>query len=184
MDKTLRMMQVIAITAICMAMLAGCGKTEEITEVTLETTATIVEETTKPVTIPTEDGCEGVEPLDFSEPTVETSEEVEESGSKETVATEISEGTAAKATETTEPIDLITPTENEKTTEPTESSGPCCEYDKYMAMSPSEQEAYMRSFSDPMAFISWSQTAEAEHKAHDDTINVEGGDLDIGDYME
>lgn len=112
--------------------------------------------------------------------------EVDGGNEPETTRPATQKPTEHKATEPkpTEPK----PTEPKPTepipTEPPVSDGPCCEYEKYLAMSPAEQESYVRTFSDPMAFIQWSQNAEAEHKAHDDTINVEGGDLNIGDFMK
>ena len=41
----------------------------------------------------------------------------------------------------------------------------------------------MESFASPLEFIQWSRTAEAEHKEHDSSVEVEGGDLDIGDFI-
>lgn len=89
-----------------------------------------------------------------------------------------------EAPKPTEPQETTKPTEAPKPTEPPVSDGPCCDYEEYLALSPAEQEAYMRTFSNPMDFIEWSKKAEAEHNAHDDTIIVEGGNLDIGDYMK
>lgn len=118
--------------------------------------------------------------------------------SNEVTEPESTEGEASESTPMETEHVGITPTESDhtvidstepKNTEPTSaelpiSDVPCCEYDKYLAMSPAEQEAYMRTFSDPMTFIQWSQNAEEEHKAHDDTIIVEGSELNIGDYIQ
>lgn len=103
---------------------------------------------------------------------------------QETIKPTATEPTMPDFAEVTKPEETPEHTEALKPTEPPVSSSPCCEYDKYLSMSPAEQEAYMRTFSNPLEFIQWSQDAEAEHKAHDDTIVVEGGDLNIGDFME
>lgn len=63
------------------------------------------------------------------------------------------------------------------------SQGCGCEYAAYLAMSPGGQQAYYESFSSPEAFIAWSQSARAAHEGHDDSVRVEGGDLNIGDYI-
>lgn len=85
----------------------------------------------------------------------------------------------------TMPSHSTEPTENTDPAEETKPDGTtCCAYGAYMKMSAAEQQAYMNTFSSPLAFVDWCKRAEAEHKAHDDTIIVEGGDLDVGDYIE
>lgn len=91
-------------------------------------------------------------------------------------------------------VETTKPNDNTETTEPNEGQesdeetkpeeGFCCEYARYLAMSPADQEAYMNTFKSPLDFIEWCKTADAEHKEHDDSTNVEGGDVDIGDYMD
>lgn len=138
-------------------------KHTESTESTEETKST---EETEPI----EDtkSAEGTEPPQGTEPTEET---------KPVEGTQLSEST--------EPTEDVEPTEG---TEPTEGAapddGPCCDYGAYLEMSPAEQQAYMNTFSSPLDFIEWCKTAEAEHTDHDDSVTVEGGDLDIGDYID
>lgn len=57
------------------------------------------------------------------------------------------------------------------------------EYEKYMAMSPEEQEAFFETFDSPEAFIKWFNNAKAKYEAGNDSIVVEGGGIDIGDYQ-
>lgn len=57
------------------------------------------------------------------------------------------------------------------------------EYEKYMAMSPEEQEAFFETFDSPEAFIKWFNNAKAKYESSNDSIVVEGGGIDIGDYQ-
>lgn len=83
------------------------------------------------------------------------------------------------STETTNPNEVtIEETSPEKLAE---SCG--CDYAKYLALSAEAQEAYMDSFASPKDFINWCRNAEAEHATHDNRTVVEGGILDIGDYI-
>ena len=41
----------------------------------------------------------------------------------------------------------------------------------------------MNTFSSPLKFVEWCREMEMKHKEHDDSIDVEGGDVDVGDYM-
>lgn len=120
-------------------------------------------------------------------PTVKNNNTTKETTPKATTPT----ATVPKATEPTVP-ESTTPTVTEpkstestapETTEPSVSVDYCCEYAEYMAMSPQDQEAKMRSFSDTMAFIAWNQNAAAEHEEHTDTIEIEGGSLNVADYI-
>lgn len=113
------------------------------------------------------------------------------------------DSTPVKPEATNKPIESTKPVEN---TEPVETSKPstsstpsvspnptatpsegeteyCCEYDAYLAMSAADQETYMNSFSSVMEFIAWSKTALNEHEEHKEKIEVEGGDLNIGDFI-
>ena len=88
----------------------------------------------------------------------------------------------------TEPAETTAPTEPAETTAPTEpddsGSEYCnCAYAQYLAMSPASQQAYMDSFDSPMAFIDWCRAAEKEHEGHNTAIEVEGGDLNVGDFI-
>ena len=64
------------------------------------------------------------------------------------------------------------------------SGGGLTEYEKYIAMSPEKQQAYFESFSDPEDFFKWYNTAKAEYDKKNDAVEVEGGSIDIGDYMD
>lgn len=56
-------------------------------------------------------------------------------------------------------------------------------YEKYIALSPEKQQEYFESYSDPEDFFKWYNTSKAEYdKEHE--ADVEGGSIDIGDYMD
>ena len=57
-------------------------------------------------------------------------------------------------------------------------------YEKYISMSPEDQQAYFESYSSPDAFFKWFNAAKAEYDKNNDAIEVEGGNIDIGDYMD
>lgn len=68
------------------------------------------------------------------------------------------------------------------TSEPTKPSNKMT-YEKYIAMSSEKQQEYFESYSDPDDFFKWYNLAKAEYdKAH--KADVEGGSVDIGDYMD
>ena len=58
-------------------------------------------------------------------------------------------------------------------------------YEKYIAMSGAEQQAFFESFSDPAAFIAWYNTAKAAYDAaqKDNTITGDGN-IDLGDLIK
>ena len=142
---------------------------------------------TKPISAPT--AAPTVAPTEYTLPKGEGVEEIPDEISESTNPTESS----AQPTEgkdnpaETEPV-------SDKETEPAETTAPTepddsgseycnCAYAQYLAMSPSGQQAYMDSFDSPMAFIEWCRAAEKEHNDHDTSIKVEGGDLDVGDFI-
>lgn len=201
-----RRILIIVMTGIISIMLMSCGKKENVTfdvDATEESVAVQLTETNAP-SLPEGEGTgEGPalpeDVIDFSASAATESESIElgvnrpkstEPKVTEPKATEVhaTEPTPTEAkpsdSDPTEPKPTESKPTEPKPTEPPVKVGPCCEYDKYLSMSPAEQEAYMSTFSNPLEFIQWSQDAEAEHKAHDDTINIEGGDLNIGDFME
>ncbi len=56
-------------------------------------------------------------------------------------------------------------------------------YAEYMAMTPAEQEAYYESYENVMDFIAWHNAAKAKYDAEKDSIQIEGGNIDIGEIM-
>lgn len=59
-----------------------------------------------------------------------------------------------------------------------------CEYERFSAMSPEEQEAYAENFASVKEFVEWCNAAQAEHNAHSNIITVEGGTLELSDYID
>lgn len=116
---------------------------------------------------------EGVE--DWEEPADPKDENIAEEENNTDASDETVESTENKAGDDTQET---TPVE-----EPVKKEGCGCEYAKYLAMSPVEQQEYMGTFSSPMAFIEWCKAAEAEHANHVVIIEASGEVLDIGDYI-
>lgn len=151
---------------------------------------------TEPISAPT--AAPTVAPTAYTLPKGEGVEEIPDEISESTNPTESpaqpTEGrddpaeTEPVSDKETEPAETTAPTEPAETTAPTEpddsGSEYCnCAYAQYLAMSPAGQQAYMDSFDSPMAFIEWCRAAEKEHNDHDTSIKVEGGDLDVGDFI-
>lgn len=115
------------------------------------------------------------EESDSSETGETTSVEKENVGSVVTESGEIAgneEGSAETA-----------PVEPEIPAQPSGNTSCGCEYERYLAMSAADQEAYMESFSSVEAFIEWGKTAEIEHEKHVASVTVTGDVLDIGNYI-
>ena len=150
---------------------------------------------TEPVAVPTAEPT--AEPTEYTLPNGEGVEDIPAEVAGTEPAVEPTEGKEEPAetkpgsnqeTVPAEPAETITPTAPAETTAPTEpedsGSEYCnCAYAQYLAMSPSGQQSYMDSFDSPMAFIEWCRAAEKEHNDHDTSIKVEGGDLDVGDFI-
>lgn len=184
----------IAMVLSILLVLVGCGRSEqkniETTSATMDTTPLdAAKETTE-----TTEARETLPPVEFVLPEGEAAED--ENSSDEYYAEETRAENKTQSEE--ERPDDITPSQvveskpvEQEYTEPlpTESKVPdtaesCgCAYEKYLAMSASEQEAYAESFASLKDFITWSRNAEAEHQGHNTVTNVAGGVLNIGDYI-
>ena len=57
------------------------------------------------------------------------------------------------------------------------------EYERYLAMSGDEQQAFFESFGDPAAFFAWLNNARAEYEALYPGIDVGDGVIDLNDYI-
>ena len=57
------------------------------------------------------------------------------------------------------------------------------EYEKYLAMSGDEQQAFFESFGDPAAFFAWLNNARAEYEALYPGIEIGEGEIDLNDYI-
>lgn len=56
-------------------------------------------------------------------------------------------------------------------------------YAEYLKMTPVEQQAYYESYENVMDFIAWHNAAKAKYDAEKDSIQIEGGNIDIGEIM-
>ena len=56
------------------------------------------------------------------------------------------------------------------------------EYEKYQAMSPEDQYAFMQTFPDMESFLQWYSQVKAEYEAANPPIYVGNGKLDLKDY--
>lgn len=170
--------------ALLLALLAltACGKKQDkVTETTasLESQPQLETRETLPEGLAYRDEVEGL----FAELETTTPAETTAitSGKSDTSKQDTSKSDTTKA-ETT------VPTEGKaETTPPTEApaSESCgCEYERFSAMSPEEQEAYAENFSSVREFVEWCNAAQAEHTAHSNIVTVEGGTLDLSDYID
>lgn len=123
--------------------------------------------TDKPVD--TEEGFDTDPPVDTDEPE----------------NTEKPEDTEAPA-DTSEIEDVIPEETKPEDTEPDYSFDPSkpLTYEEYIALSAEAQEAYGRTFSNPLDFFIWLEQAKAEYDAKNPSIEVGGdGNIDIGDLI-
>ncbi len=57
------------------------------------------------------------------------------------------------------------------------------EYEKYLAMSGAEQQAFFESFGDPAEFFAWLNNARAEYEALYPGIEIGEGEINLNDYI-
>lgn len=57
-------------------------------------------------------------------------------------------------------------------------------YEQYISMSPEKQEEYFEKFDSEEEFFEWYRDAKAEYDENNKGNVVEGGSIDIGDYMD
>ena len=55
-------------------------------------------------------------------------------------------------------------------------------YEKYIAMSPEEQQAYYKSFPSATEFFNWYNAAKEKYEAEQNYIEVDG-EINLGDYI-
>lgn len=95
---------------------------------------------------------------------------------------------------TTPPATNPPATQPDEETKPTEPSGGNgggnnsgtavqTEYERFHAMSPAEQQAFMESFESIDAFFAWYENAKAEHDAAKPPIDVGDGNIDLDDVI-
>ena len=110
----------------------------------------------------------------------------------------VEEETAAATDGATEPEETEEPTEGatepEETEKPTESATEPSEpeateddgemtYEKFMALSAAEQQAFMNSFPTIEAFFEWFNAAKEAYEASRNEIEIGDGSFDIGDLI-
>lgn len=57
------------------------------------------------------------------------------------------------------------------------------EYEKYLAMSPTEQQAFFENFESVDAYFAWLNKAKVEYEAKQNATELEGGSVDLGDLI-
>lgn len=129
---------------------------------------------TKP-TDPTEPSSS--KPTDVTEPSP-----TKPTDSTEPTATDPTESTEKKEPETPTTEETTVPTEPEAS-KPSEDSG-IMTYEKYCALSPAEQMAFFNTFESAEAFTNWYQNAKAEYEGQKNSVNVDGGIADLGDFVK
>lgn len=142
---------------------------------------------TEPVAIPTAAPTEYTLPK--GEGVGEIPAEIEETESATEPAERDDEPEATQPEETIAPTEPAVPTVPEETIAPTnpasgEESSYCCEYAEFLTWSASAQQKFMNGFASPMDYIAWCRAGEAAHAGHDTSIEVEGGDLNVGDFLD
>lgn len=76
------------------------------------------------------------------------------------------------------------PTEPTKPTEGDPSDDYVTEYERFLEMSPSEQEEYVDSFPSLDAFFDWYNAAKEAYEQANPPIDAGDGNIDIGDIIE
>ena len=185
----------------------ACKRQEDSADNHMNSTAGITEQITPGVTKPASPDNSDPSDPDSSEPTLPEGEGIEElptdiidpptgendgkedptdpsiaEGSGENNSTDPSTGVTDGKDNPTEPSTGNNDGNGDSTTG--ENHAPCCAYAEYLAMTPEAQQEYMKTFDSTMAFINWSRSGEAEHKEHNTSTEVEGGDFDVGDYID
>lgn len=57
------------------------------------------------------------------------------------------------------------------------------EYEKYLAMSASQQEKFIKSFDSVVDFVNWYNDALDEYQKLHPDIEIDGGEIDLGDVF-
>ena len=129
-------------------------------------------------------------------PRVENSEEPEDDQSVESAPSQDVDSTEDKSENSTENKNEIEDksedsTENENKTEetpevsekPSVSDKEKTEYEKYMEMSGEEQQKVFESYENPEDFFEWYNAAKAEYDKQNQAVVVEGGSINLEDYI-
>lgn len=175
-----------------MLVMVACGKKQAedqptTGEVTIETA---IPETTEKEIPGVEDSFFDIEPEETTEAT-EATEETESQDQDSDSSVETTEASQPNDPDPTEPKPTepkaTEPSEPAETTQPTEtvsSDSNLTEYEKFQNMSPSEQQAYVESFSSIEAFFTWYNAAKEEYEEANPPIEVGSGIIDIGAIIE
>ena len=178
-----KILLLVPVIVLVLVLFAFCGKTND----------AVVDPTIAPGTenVTATDPSEIVETV--SKETVPATEAVEESEPEATTAEKDKTSGGFGTGSADEPIDApnkgssneqqTTPTSPEASLKPEKPQSCGCEYERYLSMSAADQQAYMNSFASMEEFISWSKSAAAAHDGHNTGVTVEGGNLNIGDYI-
>lgn len=181
--------------AVC-AVFSGCGKEDaqvETTEAMTQVETTVTDEAT--ISSELQEALDnGWIVDDWTEETEAPQETVSQTGNTEATEPEKTEpnGTEPQVTEPEEVTPQVTePEETEpQATEPEETkpqedkpqSGGTA-YEQYLSMSAKDQQAFYESFESVDAYFAWLNSAKAEYEKNQNSTELEGGSVDIGDLM-
>jgi hypothetical protein len=178
-----------ALAVVLALALAFCAiPREDVTEPTQAATDPVPAPTAEPTeyTLPIDEGVEDIPAeIEETESATEPAERDDEPEASEPEETETEE-TGSEAT--IAPTEAVVPTVPEETIAPTdpasgEEAGYCCEYAEFLTWSASAQQSFMNGFASPMDYIAWCRAGEAAHADHNTSIEVEGGELNVGDFI-
>lgn len=182
---------VLLLSVLCIVLGKGSAAPAETTEPTVETTEETIPGVAKSIF---DEDYENTEPAAHTEPTQETTPatvpeaapggdstdgnggsdgrieapEAPNAGGSQSTPTQPTGGTP----DPSQPTE--TPTQNEESA--------LSEYERFINMTPAEQQAYMESFESIEAFFEWYNQAKAEYEAANPPIEVGDGNIDLGDY--
>lgn len=183
-----------ALTVLLLISMAGCtppndqeGESESLlnveeTQDQFETTPQINDET-EPVDL----GASGVEIWEDEVPTNSASggdQTDAQGGTQGQAGSQGNQGGKDAPPDVTEPNQSQQPTEPESGEKPTAPDPEETTYEDYLAMTPEEQEVFFDSFPSMEAFMDWHNAAKAEYEDNEEGIIVDGGNINIGDYIE
>lgn len=165
---------ILVLLAVLMFSMTGCRNKNTATEPeqTAEPAETVTvtlspEVTEEPENSPLPGGVQ-----ELTEEEIKEFEKDSEKQSQSTLKPDVTEEPENTGAEQSQGVDLNIASPNGST-----------EYERYLAMSGDEQQAFFESFGDPAAFFAWLNNARAEYEALYPGIDVGDGVIDLNDYI-
>lgn len=160
-------------------------------------TEAVADETTDGTTEGAAHTTEAAEVTEATEATEDAATEPAETATVPGLEDSIFDNEPEKPTDPTEPKatepKATEPRETEPSTDPTAkptdpagdtpSAGELTEYERFMNMSPAEQQEFIESFPSLDDFFAWFEAAKKAHEEANPPIDVGDGSIDMGDIM-